>query len=141
MSRSYDIVNNIGIWTLLAVLAFLPVYGPWMAYAEGHFFPVTSKVSIIEERPAQGPDGGINIRFAYHKYRACEIVSTTMKRGEQDVGFTPVNSDANSAPTTRLPGQQISRLWHVDANSLEGLEMWFVHRCSLLWLTATQVLP
>lgn len=108
-----------------------------MVYAEGALLPVTSKIEIVETRPS---GTGLDVRFAYAKHRSCELVSTLLKRGEQEIEFNPV-LNSSSIPTTRLPGQQVSRLWHVDAPTLDGLEMWFPHRCSPLWLTATQVYP
>jgi len=130
-------MHSTAIWVLLLLLAFLPVYGPYMVYAEGVLLPVTSKIEIVETRPS---GTRLDVRFAYTKYRSCELVSTLLKRGEQEIDFSPVLGNA-APPTTRLPDQQISRLWHVDAPTLDGLEMWFLHRCSPLWLTATQVMP
>lgn len=136
MRPSYRVVHSAAIWVLLLLLAFLPAYGPYMVYLEGALFPVTSKIDILSQ---QIEDDGLTIRFAYTKHRPCELVSASLRRGENEVGFYPVSS--SSAPVTRLPGRQISRLWFVESQSLTGIDMWFVHRCSPLWLTATQVYP
>ena len=135
--RAYRIVDNYLALILLVLLMFLPVYGPLMTQLEGQLLPVTSKVTIIADEAA--PGGGRNIRFSYVKHRACEIVGTSLRIGEQEVGFEPAVND--NMPRTRLPGQQVSRLWHVSADDLTGVELWFTHRCHIFWLTSTQVFP
>lgn len=137
MPRAFKVIDNYAALLLLLLLVFLPVYGPYMVKIEGGIFPVTSKVTIVEQHPV---DGGLDIRFVYSKIRTCELVGTSLQIGGQEIGFDPVLNGISSPPT-RLPGQQVSRLWHVATPTLKGAEMWFVHRCHFLWLTATQVLP
>lgn len=135
---SMRLVNNWASLLTLLLLVFLPVYGPFMTTIEGQLWPVTSKVDIIEERSAD--DGtGMLVRFAYTKYRACELIGTTMTIGTQEIGFAPVAG--SNPPVTRSPGRQISRLWHADTPTLEDVSLWFLHRCHIFWYTVTQVMP
>ena len=126
----------IASWPSLALLilaVLLPVYGPFMAYAEGSWFPVTSPIAIVTSEPAKD---GLDIRYSYTKYRNCEFVGVSAKIDGTEVGFEPVLS---SPPGTRSTGQQISRLWHLDAPSLDGVRIYFTHRCHPFWIVAAKV--
>lgn len=134
---SMRLVNNWASLLMLFLLVFLPVYGPFMTTFEGQVWPVTSKIRIVEQHV--DTDGGLIVRFAYTKYRFCELVGTTMTIGNQEIGFAPVAG--SGAPTTRSPGLQVSRLWKVDSPTLDGVSLWFISRCHPFWLTLTQVMP
>ena len=138
MSRWSDRIlgNWASVITLLAML-FLPVYGPVMSYIEGDWWPVTSKVTFIESKST---DEGFVTRFTYTKNRTCELAGVVMRRGGADVEFSPIFKSSQVAQT-RLPGEQVSRLWIAAIPNLDGTELLFVHRCHPFWVTVTRVYP
>lgn len=130
-----SVLNNGPILVLLALLVFLPVYGPYMVAIEGRLLPVTSRIEFTETTPT--PEGGLDVRFRYEKYRDCEYLNTQVRLGEVDLEFDPVRGQRFS--TVRPLGFNVSRLWHLNVTSLEGVQMWFVHRCHPFWITVTKV--
>lgn len=120
----------VGIWALLVAV---PLYGPFMGGLEGRFFPVTSGVKIVTQTQA---DGGLELEFTYSKYRQCEFIGANAEKHGEFVPFFLLGD----GPFTRGVGTQVSREWYLGAASLSGLEIWFIHRCGLLWITTTKVL-
>ncbi len=127
-------------WPALGLLIFfaaMPVYGPFMVYIEGDLLPVTSKITVTSQTPA---NGGLDITFSYTKYRFCELEGFDARAGQLEVPMTIAPVSATPSPV-RTPGYQGSRVWHIGAASMDGISLWFIHRCNPLWLTATKVYP
>ena len=129
---SLRILVNWASVTILVLLLFLPVYGPFMVYAEGSAFPVTSKIELLDVVPVEG---GTSLRFRYTKLRPCEFVGTARTINGSLVDFY----STGGSPNTRSPGRQTSRTWFLASSDLTGSEVYFWHRCSPMWLTATKV--
>jgi len=119
---------------LLALVALLPLYGPWFPPIEGALFPVTSKITVGE---AVAHDGSMLFRFSYEKYRTCEIVGVEATINGKPVDFGRAD---DTPPGTRIPGDQTSRVWRLGSPSLDGLAVFFIHRCHPYWITITKVL-
>lgn len=130
---SLSLINNWAGLILLLLAAFLPVYGPVMAYVEGAALPVTSPIEVFDVKTEV--DGTLSFRFKFTKYRACEYLGTAWTIRGAQVDAHPLNPLG-----TRAPGAQASNRWAIDATSLDGSEVWFIHRCGFAWLTATKVL-
>lgn len=124
--------------TASAALGFM-VYGPFMPVLEGALFPVTSK--IVPIAPLQ-QDDGLTFRFAYVKYRGC-IYQGLNAFSADDGRYVDFNLAAGQPPNvTRVPGPQVSQVWHLDAESLDGVVIEFVHSCNTPWgITITKVWP
>ncbi len=121
---------------LLTLASLLPVYGPFMVYVEGAVLPVTTKIRVLE--PVLLEDGlALNFRYSYTKLRACEYVGVEARLGADRIDFDRV--PGQPVVGTRGPGRQVSAMWRLAATSLNGVEIWFIHRCSFLWLTMTKV--
>jgi hypothetical protein len=138
MPAAYRVMNS---WVTFFALGFfltLPLWGPQMSTWEGMILPVTTKVDWVDVTPAAD---GVEFRFAYSKLRSCEFVNVVMEDAKgREVTLDLVDRLA-PPPSTRLIGKQVSRLWHADIPTLDGVKLFFVHRCSPLWLTVTQGAP
>jgi len=121
----------------LLFLAMLPIWGPLLPPIEGAVWPVTSKVSFVEQSSTQD---GITTRMSYVKNRDCEIIGVSMDRLGVPVEFQPVSGSLDKL-STRGTGPQISRQWFIGDTNLEGLRLRFLHRCSPLWITVTLAYP
>lgn len=134
---SLNVIGSLSGTILLVLALFLPIYGPPMGYVEGTLLPVVSPITITEQVPTD--DGlGLLIRFTYTKYRACASGSSPVLHiGANEVDFHLVLPNAD--PLVRLPGKQRSSQWYVGSPTLEGAEIWFVHKCGPFWLTITKV--
>lgn len=121
----------------LLFLAMLPVWGPLLPPIEGMIAPVTSKVTFIQQTQVEG---GLTARMSYTKNRDCEIIGVSLDRNGVPVDFEPVGGSTDVLQT-RGTGPQISRLWFIGADKIEGLRLRFVHRCSVLWTTVTAAYP
>lgn len=122
---------------LLLTLAMLPVWGPLMPPLEGMIAPVTSKVSFINAAPVEG---GFTARMSYTKNRDCEIIGVSMDKNGVPVEFEPVAGSLD-ALVTRGTGPQISRLWFIGNDDLNGLRLRWTHRCHPLWIVVTVAYP
>lgn len=117
----------------LLLVALLPVYGPFMAYIEGAYLPVTSRATILSVKT----DGnGIDITYSYTKLRACELSGFQAKVNGVDAIITQIGDGIGQ---TFGIGPVPSRQLRLIAPSLDGVEMWVLERCSPLWLTATKI--
>lgn len=123
-------------YSLLVLLALLPVYGSFMPYLEGRWFPVTSKIAVLSVTPA---GTGVDIVYTYDKYRLCELVGYSAKINGLDTLLVPVGESVGLS--TRGIGPEAPRTWHLVAPSLKGAEIWVLDRCNPVWLTATKVYP
>lgn len=130
----FRLLNNWASVVVLVLLLGLPIYGPFMVYAEGDTFPVTSNIVLTDIESA---DGGLSLRFTYEKYRECELVGTAWLVGKTEVEFHPISGIV----TTRIVGQQQSRKWFLGASTgdFPKSTAWFLHRCHPFWITATKV--
>ena len=142
MSPGAKLAINI-TWTwpaviALLVFAMLPIWGPLMPPLEGALWPVTSKVTFINQ--ATTPEGGTLARMSYVKNRDCEIIGVSMDRAGLPVDFEPVAGSLDNL-TTRGTGPQISRQWLIGDDSIQGLRLRFIYRCHPLWTTVTIVYP
>lgn len=127
-----------GLVLLWGAIAGALFYSPLMPTLEGMALPVTTKIEIVGG-VERGWDG-IDFRFAYTKLRNCELLGTDVRGpGGKFVYFYPLPQQG--APQTRGLGPQVSNKWHLGADSLEGLQMTFIHRCQPLWVTVTKVWP
>ena len=120
-----------------ALLIALPIYGPVMPAFEGLILPVTTKIGPVN--PVVTNDGGLEFRFQYTKLRACEYLGTEARLAGYHVDFYPAPGQQSSG--TRTTGAQLSQLWHLSNPTLNGVTIFFTHRCSPLWLTQTMVYP
>lgn len=121
----------------MLVFAMLPVWGPLMPPLEGAVMPVTSKVSFTAVTPVEG---GMTVRMNYTKNRNCEIIGVSMDRTGVPIEFDPVSGSTDNL-ITRGTGPQISRLWFIGNDDMDGLRLRFLHRCHMLWTTVTVVYP
>lgn len=124
------------VWMLL-IAAMLPVWGPLLPPIDGALAPVTSKVTFVGVTRVEG---GLTARMSYVKNRECEILGVSMDRGGVPIEFSPVTGSSDRL-VTRGTGPQISRVWFIGDDNLEGLRLRFVHRCSPLWITVTVAYP
>lgn len=127
---------NIPAMVLLALVALLPVYGSFMPYLEGRWFPVVSKVTILSVMPA---GTGVDIVYTYDKYRLCELVGYSARINGFDTLLVPVGESVGLG--TRGLGPESPRTWHLVAPSLKGAEIWIIYRCNPVYLTITKVYP
>lgn len=132
-----DITWTWPVTILLLIVALLPLYGPLMPPIEGTIAPVTSKVTWVSVRPAEG---GLIARMSYVKHRDCEIVGVSLDKNGVPVEFEPVAGSTDNL-TTRGTGPQISREWFIGTDDLHDLRLRFVHRCNPLWLVVTVAFP
>ncbi len=126
-------------WFLFwAALVALPIYGPIMPMIDGFILPVTTKISPVH--PVVTDDGGLEFKFQYTKLRACEYLGTEARLSgyHVDFGLAPGQLQMGG---TRSTGAQISQLWHLDNPTLQGVTIYFLHRCMPLWISQTQVYP
>lgn len=121
----------------LLILAMIPIWGPLMPPLEGTIAPVTSKVTFIEVKAAEG---GLTARMSYTKNRDCEIIGVSLDRGGVPIEFAPVNGSVDKL-TTRGTGPQISREWFIGSDNTDGLRLRFIHRCHFWWTTVTIAFP
>lgn len=121
----------------LLVLAMIPIWGPLMPPLDGTVWPVTSKVTFVDQQPTEG---GLLARMSYTKNRDCEIIGVSLDRAGVPIEFEPV-AGSLEALTTRGTGPQISRQWFIGADSTDGLRLRFIHRCSPWWMTVTIAFP
>lgn len=121
---------------LFILFALLPVYGQFMPYLEGSVWPVTSKATIVSITPN---GTGVDVAYTYTKYRLCELVGYGAKVGGIDTLLVPIHEMPGLA--TRGLGPEATRMWHLVAPSLSMTEIWVIHRCNPIWLTATKVYP
>lgn len=122
---------------ILLIIAMIPVYGPLMPPIDGALWPVTSKVTFIEQRATEG---GVIIRMRYVKNRDCELAGLALDRHGVPIEMDPVQNSENRL-TTRGTGLQVSREWFIAADSLDDMRLRFIHRCNPLWLTVTVAYP
>lgn len=130
--------GGIRAWKFLviALLLALPIYGPVMPAVEGWLLPVTTKIAPVN-LVADGE--GMDFRFQFTKMRACEYLGTEARMAGYHLEFyQKVDPGGHS---TRMVGAQTSNLWHLNAKTLDGVTIWFIHRCSPLWLTYTLAYP
>lgn len=123
---------------VMFVFLALPVFGPLMPAIEGGVWPVTGKITFINQTPVQG---GIAAQMSYTKDRDCQFlgVSADNLMSGEAVDFHPYLGDIPVG--TWATGSHISRPWFIGAPNTDGLRVRWVHRCSLLWLTVTQAFP
>jgi hypothetical protein len=132
-----DITWTWPVMVALLALAMLPVWGPLLPPVEGSVMPVTTKVTFVDLRAAEG---GMTARMSYVKNRNCEILGVSMDRNGVPVEFEPVQGSTDNM-VTRGTGPQISRVWFIGDDSLNGLRLRFVHRCNPLFVTVTIAYP
>lgn len=130
------------VWTwpgalAVLILAMLPVWGPLVPPLEGAVWPVTSKVTFVEQKLVAG---GFTVRMSYNKLRDCEIIGVSMDRNGVPIEFEPVNGSVDKL-TTRGTGPQISREWFIGSDRIDELRLRFIHRCSPFWTTVTIAFP
>lgn len=124
-----------------SALIAIPVYGPLMPSLEGDLLPVTTRLVLLDPVtleplvPVPDPDGWISLRFSYEKLRSCQYVGVEA----QVAGLRIEMEQAEGSTGTRLPGKQVSSVWRLHTASLRYLKIFFVHRCSPLWITITEV--
>ena len=61
----------------LLVLAMIPIWGPLMPPLDGTVWPVTSKVTFVDQQPTEG---WLLARMSYTKNRDCEIIGVSLDR-------------------------------------------------------------
>lgn len=130
------LLTSVPAMILLVLVALLPVYGSFMPYVEGNYWPVVSKATIIS---AVTSGSGVDITYTYTKYRLCELVGYSAKVGGLDTLLVPIKEPPGLS--TRGLGPEAPRTWHLVAPNLEGTEIWVIDRCNPLWLTVTKVYP
>jgi len=134
MSLATKLLQNWAVLIALGVIALLPVYGSFMPYVEGSIWPVTSRITVI----SVVPNGtGVDITYTYTKYRLCELVGYSAKVAGIDTLLVPIGEAVGLG--TRGLGPEAPRQWRLVAPSLANTEIWVIHRCSPLWLTATKI--
>jgi hypothetical protein len=122
---------------VLLVLAMLPIWGPLLPPLEGAIAPVTSKVTFIQQTPAEG---GMTVRMSYTKLRDCEILGVSLDRNGVPIEFVPISGSVDTL-VTRGTGPQISRQWFIGSDNLDGLRLRWIHRCNPLFTTITIAYP
>lgn len=79
-------------------------------------------------------------RMSYNKNRDCEVIGVSMDRNGVPVEFEPVGGSLDNL-ITRGTGPQISRLWFIGDDSVEGLRLRLLHRCNPFYITVTIAYP
>lgn len=125
------------VMIVLLILAMLPIYGPLIPPIEGAIAPVTSKVTFIQQTPAEG---GLTARMSYTKLRDCEIIGVSMDKNGVPIEFEPVVGSTDNL-STRGTGPQISRLWFAGTDDLSGVRLRWYHRCNPFWIAVTVAFP
>ena len=122
---------------MLFLFAMLPVWGPLIPPIEGAVWPVTSKVTFVDQTAVSG---GLKARMSFTKLRNCEIVGLSLDKNNVPIEFEPITGYIGSL-VTRGTGPQITRFWFIGADSIDGMRLRFIHRCNPLWTTVTVVFP
>ena len=121
----------------LLFFAMLPIWGPIVPPLEGAVAPVTSKITFIQQTQVEG---GMTARMSYNKNRDCEVIGVSMDRNGVPVEFEPVGGSLDNL-ITRGTGPQISRLWFIGDDRVEGLRLRLLHRCNPFYITVTIANP
>jgi len=132
-----DITWTWPVMIALLALAMLPVWGPLLPPMEGFAMPVTSKVTFVQQTPVEG---GLHVRMSYTKNRDCEILGLSMDREGVPIDFEPVIGSVDNL-VTKGTGTQVSRLWFVGDEKVDGLRLRFLHRCHPWFITVTTAYP
>lgn len=126
-------------WTRMALVMMTALamgalaYGPFVPALDGHLLPVTSGIRILTSVPS---GKGMVITFDYTKWRECEFLGASGMQDGQPVLVFPMGYTAG----TRGLGHQRSREWFVETPLMDGLQIFFRHRCNWAWITTTRVL-
>lgn len=124
-----------GAFAMFCMIVAGALWSPFMPTLEGKLFPVTSFITPID---VVASGSGLDFRFSYIKNRFCEYLGVTAR---DDTGHLIDFDTVVDTPVipSKLPGARTSRLWHLNSPTLDGISIFYVHRCSPLWLTVTQV--
>jgi hypothetical protein len=131
-------------WSIPSIAIILTVgaialFGPWLGQVEGIVAPVTGKVRILN--PQEDGAGNTQFRMQFEKLRSCELIGVTVRRRGVAVPAGPVANQPASAGTLTV-GPRASQLWLVPGSMpLDDLSISWAHRCSVFWVTITDVYP
>ena len=132
MSRlSLKLLDNRMAVAVLIVLLVLPIVWPLLPVLDGTLFPVTTKVQFIDVRPV---DGGMSVRMQFVKKRDCQLIGQGVDREGIPIQFEPISGEE---PITLPSGLRVSRPWFIGTDSLDGVRLIWVHRCSAWFTTIT----
>lgn len=121
--------------TTLLILVMVIIFWPLMPVLEGWAFPVTGKISFVD---VVQTDGGLSARMKFNKFRDCEFLGVSADRDDVPIAMDPIHG---GFPITLPTGQRLSRPWLIGTDSLEGIRVRWVHRCSPYWTTITMGYP
>lgn len=122
---------------ILLVFAMVPIWAPIIPPLAGLIAPVTGKVTFIEQTPVEG---GMHTRMSYYKNFDCTIEGVSLDRNGVPIIFEPVVGSLKTL-TTKGTGPQISQLWFIGDDKIEGLRLRWIHRCNPYFLTVTIAFP
>lgn len=136
MSSGIRLMRNLPIYVFLAALALLPLLGSFMPYLEGSLWPVVSDFKVLSVKPG---GTGVDIEYTYTKQRLCQLVGYSAKVNGVDTVLVPIGENAMLG--TRGLGPEAPRTWRLVASGLDGVEIWIIYRCNVLYLTVQKLYP
>lgn len=126
---------------LMSALLFAGFLWGLVPSVEGKIFPVTTSIKILD--PITTGSWYMEFAYSYVKLRKnCRLVDISSTIGGDYVTFAPVSAPPPGPHPPRPPGYNVSSLFRLDAPSLDGLVVSFVHACPFEpWTVITRVYP
>lgn len=137
---------KIGLGTIAALSGLYTFFtaGPAIETA---FFPVLSKMEIIDVQPLTRRSSAVTTRFK--KMRDCEYMGIAWYSGSQAgaferVSMVPIRDPDDTSAPSRPTGVQQAGPWRITIPAEHVRDRSFVqvfHRCSPLWVTMSKFYP